>query len=183
MDSALREIVRLDASVTDALRLARSGKWTLIPLDIRQPLAAAFRAAESRFADRAASLEPLVLPDQPVWTNGDAGGLEQLFLNLLLNAAQALNPGDKAGVEITQEPKSLCISIWDEGEGIAPEAIERIFEPFYSTFADGTGLGLPIARRIAQAHGGELEIESTAGKGTTARVTLPAVAEGPGPLA
>jgi two-component system sensor histidine kinase AtoS len=173
MDSALHEITRLDASVTDALRLARSGQLTLAPLDLRQPLEAAVRAAEPHFTDRRADLQPLTLPDEPVWTAGDAGALEQLFLNLLLNAAQALKAGAKAGVELTEEHGRLCISIWDEGEGIAAEAMDRIFEPFYSKSAEGTGLGLPIARRVAQAHGGELEIESTPGRGTTARVTLP----------
>jgi two-component system sensor histidine kinase AtoS len=173
MDSALHEITRLDASVTDALRLARSGQPTLAPLDLRQPLKAAFRAAEPRFADREANLQPLALSDEPVWTAGDAGALEQLFLNLLLNAAQSLREGAEAGVEFTEEQGRLCVSIWDQGQGIAPDVMDRIFEPFYSTSPEGTGLGLPIARRIARAHGGELQIDSTPGEGTITRVTLP----------
>jgi signal transduction histidine kinase len=178
MDCALHEIARLDASVTDALRLARSGQSTLAPLDLRQPLEAAFRVAGPHFADRGAHLQPLALPDEPVWTAGDAGALEQLFLNLLLNAAQALNAGAKAGLELTEEQECLRVSVWDQGKGIAPEVMDRIFEPFYSTSPEGTGLGLPIARRIAQAHGGELQMESTVGKGTIARVTLPNTALG-----
>jgi signal transduction histidine kinase len=173
MDSALHEITRLDASVTDALRLARSGQLTPAPLDIRQPLEAAFRAAESRFTDREADLRPLALPDEPVWTMGDAGALEQLFLNLLLNAAQALTAGAQAGVELTEEQGRLCVTVWDHGDGIPPDLMPRIFEPFYSTSPEGTGLGLPIARRIARAHGGEVDIESAPGRGTTVRVTLP----------
>jgi len=173
MDSALHEITRLDASVTDALRLARSGQLTLAPLDIRRPLEAAFRAAQSHFTDRGADLRPLTLPDEPVWTLGDAGALEQLFLNLLLNAAQALKAGEEGGVELHEEDERLSVTVRDKGKGIPPDLIERIFEPFYSTSPEGTGLGLPIARRIARAHGGDLEIESTPGKGTTARVTLP----------
>jgi len=176
MDAALREINRLDASVTDALRLARSGRLTLAPLDLREPLAAAFRVAEPRFAERGADLRRLALPDAPVRMAGDAGLLEQLFLNLLLNAAQALGPGAQAGVELTAGGGRLCVAVWDRGRGIPPEVMERVFEPFYSTSADGTGLGLPIARRIAEAHGGELAIESTPGKGTIVRVTLPAAA-------
>ena len=173
VDNALHEITRLDASVTDALRLARSGHLTLAPLDLRQPLQAAFRAAEPRFTDRGADLQPLALPDEPIWTTGDAGALEQLFLNLLLNAAEASSAAARAGIDVTREPGRLCVTVWDEGKGIPPDMMRRIFEPFYSTSPEGTGLGLPIARRITQAHGGELQIESTPGRGTTVRVTLP----------
>ena len=176
VDSALHEITRLDASVTDALRLARSGQPSLAPLDLRQPLEAAYRAAEPRFHERGAELQALTLPTEPLWTTGDSGALEQLFLNLLLNAAEALSTGAQCGVELTREPGHFCISIWDQGKGISPDVMDRIFEPFYSTSPDGTGLGLPIARRIAQAHGGKLEIESTPGDGTIARATLPIAA-------
>lgn len=173
VDHALGEVRRLDASVTDALRLARSGQLSPVILDLRQPLEAAYRAAEPSFRSRAAELRPLALPSDPVWIKGDVGALEQLFLNLLLNAADALSPGEKGGVDLEREAGRICISVWDRGKGIPADAIARIFEPFYSTTPEGTGLGLPIARRIARAHGGELEIESTPGEGTTARVSLP----------
>jgi signal transduction histidine kinase len=172
VDHALHEVERLDASVTDGLRLARSGQPTVVQLDLRQPLEAAYHAAQHRFDANGAVLESLALPAGPVWTNGDAGALEQLFINLLLNAAEATGAGVRAGVELEQADGTVQVSIWDRGRGIAPEQMSRIFEPFYSTSPEGTGLGLPIARRIARAHGGELEIESRPGSGTTARVTL-----------
>jgi signal transduction histidine kinase len=106
--------------------------------------------------------------------------LEQLFLNLLLNAAQALDPGERAGVDLTQESNLFRIDIWDNGKGIPPEEMRRIFEPFFSTSSEGTGLGLPIAQRIAQAHRGEVELQSTPGEGTVARVTLPTAGSVPG---
>jgi signal transduction histidine kinase len=164
---------RLDASVSDALRLARSGHLSPVTLDLRQSLEAAYRAAEPRFASRGAQLQTLALPSEPVRIKGDPGALEQLFLNLLLNAADALSMGEQAGIEFKQEAGRVGISIWDRGKGIVPDAMDQIFEPFYSTTPEGTGLGLPIARRIAQAHGGELKIESTPGECTTARVSLP----------
>jgi len=174
LDQALKEVKRLDASVTDALRLARSGLASQAKLDLRQPLKAAFRASEPAFREREAGLQPLRLPDEPLWVRGDSGALEQLFLNLLLNAAEALEPGGRAGVDVRQEPQLIHISVWDEGKGIPPEETERVFEPFFSTSSDGTGLGLPIAQRIARAHGGELELRSTLRQGTKAHVTLPA---------
>ena len=177
VDHALHEVARLDASVTGGLRLARSGQPSLTPLDLRQPLEAAYHAAEPRFNASGAVLEPLVLPTDPVWTKGDAGALEQLFLNILLNAAEALGASMRAGVELERADGTVHVSIWDRGKGIAPEQMDRIFEPFYSTSPEGTGLGLPIARRIARAHGGELEIESRPGGGTTARITLRSTAK------
>lgn len=177
VDHALHEVARLDASVTGGLRLARSGQPSLTPLDLRQPLEAAYHAAEPRFNASGAVLEPLVLPTDPVWTKGDAGALEQLFLNILLNAAAASGASMRAGVELERADGTVHVSIWDRGKGIAPEQMDRIFEPFYSTSPEGTGLGLPIARRIARAHGGELEIESRPGGGTTARITLRSTAK------
>ena len=175
LDEALKEVKRLNASVTDALRLARSGLLSPVRLDLRQPLRAAVRAAEPAFRDRGAELQPPRLPEEPVWVKGEPGALEQLFLNLLLNAGEALEPGGHAGVDVSEEPQLIHISIWDEGAGIPPQDMERAFEPFFSTSSDGTGLGLPIAQRIARAHGGGLELISTPGRGTEARVTLPAV--------
>ena len=177
VDHALHEVARLDASVTGGLRLARSGQPSLTPLDLRRPLEAAYHAAEPRFNASGTVLEPLALPTDPVWTKGDAGALEQLFLNILLNAAEASGAGMRAGVELERADGTVHVSIWDRGKGIAPEQMDRIFEPFYSTSPEGTGLGLPIARRIARAHGGELEIESRPGGGTTARITLRSTAK------
>jgi len=179
LDQALNEVRRLDASVTDALRLARSGSLSPVTLDLRRPIRAAFRAAEPILQSRGAELQQLTLPGEPVLTKGEQGALEQLFLNLLLNAAQALDAGERAGVDLRQDSKLIHISIWDEGRGIPLEDMDRIFEPFYSTSSEGTGLGLPIALRIARAHGGALELESAPGEGTAARVTLRAASSEP----
>jgi signal transduction histidine kinase len=69
--------------------------------------------------------------------------------------------------------EEVHVSIQDTGKGIEPEDLDRIFEPFFSSRPEGTGLGLPIARRIAQAHGGDLSVESRGGTGTTVTVRLP----------
>jgi signal transduction histidine kinase len=168
---ALGEIERVDRSVTGALRVARSGSVTLEPVDIRQPL-----TAESEFRSKEAPVPHADLGDAPLWVKGDAIALEQLFLNLLLNAAQALDDGGRVEVTVARHRAGVSISIRDTGRGIPLENIERVVEPFYSTRPEGTGLGLAIAQRIATAHGGELEIVSTPGAGTTVRLQLPQVA-------
>lgn len=173
LDRALGEIERVDRSVTGALRVARSGRIAHEPVDARNPLEAAVHSAEPEFKARDAQLEPARLGGEPIWVRGDAAALEQLFLNLLLNAGQALEPGGHAGVEVTADGGEAVISIWDSGCGIEPERLDEVFRPFYSTRPDGTGLGLAIAQRIAVAHGGDLSIESAPGAGTTVRVRLP----------
>jgi two-component system sensor histidine kinase FlrB len=173
---ALGEIERVDRSVTGALRVARSGSVTLEPVDIRQPLESAIHSAEPELEAHGATLRTELLGADPLWVKGDAPALEQLFLNLLLNAAQALDEGGRVEVTVARHRDGVSIAIRDTGRGIPLENIERIFEPFYSTRPEGTGLGLAIAQRIATAHGGELEIESTPGAGTTVRLRLPQVA-------
>jgi signal transduction histidine kinase len=182
LEQALNEVKRLDASVTDALRLARSGLLSPVRLDLREPIEAALRAAEPAFQECGGELQKIALPQEPVWVKGEPGALEQLFLNLLLNSAEALEQGGQAGIDIAQESRRIRISVWDTGKGIPPREMDRIFEPFFSTSSEGTGLGLPIAQRIARAHGGELRLDSTSGEGTTAEVTLPAIGSSPKPV-
>lgn len=174
LERALGEIERLDAAVSGSLRVARSGRLTLEPVDLRRPLEAAVHAAAPVFAERGVTLEPVTPPSGQLTVQGNAGALEQLLLNLLRNAAEALEPGGWARIDIEEgDPTHLRVVVRDDGPGISDEAVDRVFEPFFSTKEEGTGLGLPIARRIAQAHGGDLIIESTPGEGTAVHVVLP----------
>lgn len=173
---ALEEIQRLDRTVSGALSVARSGRITLAPVDPRAPLRAAMRNAEPVFRARGASLELIESADSDVRVNGDAAALQQLFLNLLLNAAQALNEGGRATVSIREQNGLVVMSVNDDGPGIPEEVRARVFEPFFSTRPEGTGLGLAIARRIVTAHQGDIRIESVRGVGTTVHVTIRALA-------
>ena len=173
---ALSQIERVDHSVTGALRVARSGHIEAEPVDIRQPLAAAIHAARPRFEERGSILESPHMSSDPLLVSGNSAALEQLFLNLLLNAADALDRGGQASVTLERRAQDLRVSVRDSGRGIAQEDLIRVFDPFFSTKPEGTGLGLAIARRIAAAHGGELSIESTVGQGTRVDVVLPLAA-------
>ena len=105
--------------------------------------------------------------------NADPNQLRQVFLNLILNAVQAMHLGGEVTPELRQEGGFTRVSVHDSGPGIPPDKLRQVFEPFYSTKPGGTGLGLPIAQRIVSEHGGRLVIESKPGEGTTATVTLP----------
>jgi len=113
--------------------------------------------------------------------DGNAGRLEQVFLNLLLNAAQAFaDDGDPSDnlirVSLRTEGGNVVAAVSDNGPGIAPELLGRIFDPFFTTkpVGVGTGLGLPICRGIVQTHGGEITVESRLGAGATFTLSLPA---------
>jgi signal transduction histidine kinase len=113
----------------------------------------------------------------------DANRLSQVFLNLLVNAAQAIDEGsvDENTITVRTErvDDSVCVSVTDTGKGISPEAQEQIFEPFFTTKApgEGTGLGLSISRDIVLSLGGDISVSSRVGKGSTFRVTIPIRAE------
>ena len=146
-------------------------------VDLRVPLNAAYRGAALEFAARDAMLEPLTNGSPPMCVNGNSAALEQLFLNLLLNSAQALDPGGRAGVELSTSSTDHTLIVWDTGRGLTGEARARAFEPFYSTKAEGTGLGLAIVKRVVSAHAGRVEIEGVSSGGTRVRVTLPRIAD------
>ena len=142
-------------------------------VDLGEVLREAIRVADPSFAgDGARIATPTFENDLAV--RGDRDALHQLFLNLLLNAQQALAPGGETVVSVRTAGGRVVVSIADTGCGMTSEQVARAFDPHYTTRPKGTGLGLPIARLIAVAHGGELDIQSTPGTGTTVEVRLPA---------
>jgi signal transduction histidine kinase len=172
LDRALQEIARLDETVSGSLALARGGTVRKMPLDLRDPLQAAVRASRPEFDDRGVRLAVEEF-QEPLPLVGDAAGLEQVFLNLLLNAAQATPAGGRVRLWVESVSGSVNVSVRDDGPGIPPDSRDRIFEPLFSTREEGTGLGLPIARRIVQGHGGKLVLDDAPEGGTVATVQLP----------
>jgi signal transduction histidine kinase len=105
----------------------------------------------------------------------DAEKIRHLVVNLLTNGIEAIPEGGRVGVHAAVDADGmLTIAVRDNGRGIPPELLQRAWDPFVSTRKDGLGLGLEICRRVAEAHGGRLDIQSTPGAGTTVKVILPA---------
>jgi len=113
---------------------------------------------------------------------GDRRGLAAALLSLLENAVQATSQGGKVRLEGMANSVRVRISVTDTGSGIATVALPRLFEPFYSTRAEGTGLGLAIVKSVIEAHGGSVEVSSTAESGTRFTIVLPRVC-GAAPMA
>jgi len=169
---ALRDIDRLETTVAGALRVARTGQLAMERVNLRVPLEAALRAAAPVFAQRHVIIEPLPPEAEGCQVQGNSAALEQLFLNLLLNAGQACNAGGRAGVRVKLLEEAGEVTVWDTGAGFEPAAQVRAFEPFFTTKPEGTGLGLTVARRIVDAHGGTITIESEPGAGSNVQVVL-----------
>jgi Signal transduction histidine kinase len=116
-----------------------------------------------------------VAPDAAVWLRGDGEQLRQVWLNLVNNALDAMADGGTLTVSWRPAPGGRAVvEFADEGTGMSPEHLPRVGEPFFTTKPGGTGLGVAIAQRIVERHGGTLVFESAPGRGTVARVSLPA---------
>ena len=122
-------------------------------------------------------------PDLPP-VLADAKQIQQVLVNLLTNAMQAMDPaiGGALVVTIQRAPGVVALEVHDQGVGIAAEDLPRVFDPFFSTKEKGTGLGLSVSYTIVRAHGGDLTVRSAPGAGTTFTLTLPAVAAAAGTI-
>ena len=106
---------------------------------------------------------------------GDETQIEQVLVNLLLNAQNAMSSGGQIGITLDydKEAKIVRMEVRDNGPGIPEEIIKKIFQPFFTTRTDGTGLGLATCLKNVQYHGGSIEVRSKVGHGTTFVVTIP----------
>lgn len=172
--NTLRDIARLETTLAGALRLARTGRMAMSAVALDAIVASAARAALPDPARRGLTLEIAAKGTHDgAHVVGNAAALEQLLLNLLLNAADATPYGGRVGIDIAADNGHVMVDVWDTGSGIAPEAAARAFEPFFTTKAEGTGLGLSIAKRIADAHHGHIALCPREGGGTVVRLRLP----------
>ncbi len=103
----------------------------------------------------------------------DRNYFKQVLLNLILNGIQSMPRGGGLTLEARVSGGNLDVTVADTGDGIPQEVLPKIFEPYFTTKAKGSGLGLAIARRIIEAHGGTLTVDSTVGQGTRFRITVP----------
>jgi signal transduction histidine kinase len=161
--------------VADLRDFASPGAGRQGDVDIRRGLESTLQL--TRHALREASVEVTVeiAEDLPRLT-GDARALNQVFLNLLKNAAEALEDrGGRVKLSAVREGAWVVVRVQDDGPGVAPELHAKLFEPFYSTkeAGRGTGLGLSISHRIVHDHGGSIDVDSAPGRGTTFTVRLP----------
>jgi two-component system NtrC family sensor kinase len=172
LDVAERNIDRASAIAKELLQFSRSRETRFVPVDINRLIEGALLLMQYKLREHKASTQlaplPLVL--------GDAGKLEQVFINALSNSIEAMPDSGEISISTCTEGQSVVIRISDNGTGIRPEDLGSVFDPFFTTkeIGNGTGLGLYISYGIIAQHKGEIEIESRPGQGTVLTVRLPA---------
>lgn len=177
IDTMSEEAERLNRIVGDLLGFARPVTPQLQPEALRPVVESALAAALARTSDAGTSVivTSIAVPDALPLALIDAQLMRQALLNALLNAIDAMPTGGTLAVWGAHEAADgrLRIAVSDTGQGITEEVRARMFEPFFTTRAAGTGLGLAVLKRIVEAHGGEVVVESSPGAGTTFTLVVP----------
>jgi two-component system, NtrC family, sensor histidine kinase HydH len=173
----IKETERLNHVVEDFLRIARPQQGEMATCDIQNELETILTLVANDAKGRKISLELASAPRGAV-VKADGEKLRQAFLNIVLNALQAVPSGGRVVISTTVReegtPNAVCeVAFQDTGPGMTSDTLEKVFEPFYTTKDDGTGLGLAITKKIIERHGGKVSIDTEVGRGTTVTVTLP----------
>ncbi|HYV28924.1 MAG TPA: ATP-binding protein, partial [Candidatus Eisenbacteria bacterium] len=178
-DLVEREIVRLERIVDDFLQFARPAEPELATVPADQPL----QEVQGLFATHLAKAGIQLVRDQSpaLKIKVDVAQIKQVLINLVQNAADSMKDHGIITLRAHHDRKRIfdgemdvvVLEVEDTGKGIAPEVEKRLFDPFFTTKARGTGLGLPIAARIVEKHGGVLQYQTQVNHGTTFRVVLP----------
>ena len=172
LDVCKGEIVRLDYIVTQFLQAIRPAPVQLKLGSLNDVVDEALELLRPEIENRGLTVK-VKQRRQLAATPIDATQLQQVLVNLIKNAMQAMSRGGTLTLQTGESLDGVWVSIADTGGGIPQEQITRIFEPFYTTKKKGTGLGLMIVQRIVRAHGGKIEVESRVGQGTTFKILLP----------
>lgn len=175
------ELERLERIVKDFLLFARPSDPKLEIVVAEQPL----RAVRELLAPQLekSGIQIRLEESRPAWIRIDAHQIKQVLINLVQNAADAIGQNGVVTLRALTDRKRLAerdidvviLSVTDTGKGIPPEAQKRLFDPFFTTKESGTGLGLPIAARIVEKHGGALQYQTQVNRGTTFGIVLPRV--------
>ncbi len=166
------EINRLDYIVTQFLQAIRPTAPQLRPDSLNNVVRQTLELLQPELDNRGIQVKIRLarqLPATPI----DPNQIQQVLVNLIKNAMQAMTKGGVLSLQTGEGPDDVWVSVADTGGGIPQDRINRIFEPFYTTKEKGSGLGLMIVQRIVRAHGGRIDLESQVGRGTTFRIWLP----------
>jgi two-component system, NtrC family, sensor kinase len=178
LEDIFTQVQRAGATVRNLLDFTRQDRPVAVAVSVSDLLDAALKLVRNELELAGVELAREI-PERLPRVQGNPRNLEQVFLNLFLNAIQAMPAGGRLTLSASAEDAYVRVGVGDTGVGIPAEHRDKIFEPFFTTkeAGEGTGLGLSVSYSIVEKHGGRLEVESQVGKGTTFHVILPAAAE------
>ena len=172
IDIARSEVSRLDSIVTQFLRAIRPSKPQLHAENLNAIVDEAVRFFAPEIKDRDIVVEQELRSDLPL-LQLDRDQMKQAFYNVIKNSFEAMKSRGILRIRTDMDDTHVLVRFTDTGGGMSPDNLSHVFEPYFTTKAAGTGLGLLIVRRIVREHGGELSIESSEGKGLTLTIRLP----------
>jgi two-component system sensor histidine kinase PilS (NtrC family) len=166
-----RESERLNHIIKNFLEYARPAPLSITTFDVAAAAEEVLLLLEHRASPGSLKVIREFAPSV-LWPV-DAEQFRQILWNLCLNAAESMPEGGELRVAVAVRGETLEVTVTDTGEGIAADDLSHVFEPFFSTKSEGTGLGLALVHRVVQEHGGEIDVRSSPGLGTTFTLTLP----------
>ena len=172
LDIVIRETQRLESMIKDMLDFSKPLELQRTLEDINALLAESSIIVESAAREKTVCIE-IPASEAPFTAPVDGSRLKQAIVNLVMNAVQASPEGEKVTLRTSCDGAGMVIEISDRGPGIPEEKREEVFSPFFTTKKEGTGLGLPIVRKIIDAHGGQIIILDNPDGGLTFRVEIP----------
>lgn len=172
LDVVDEEIERLNKIVVDFLFAVRPLKFEFAPLDINTVIKglADFFSEE---LNRSGMVLTLDLAETIPFIQGDERFIRQMLVNLVKNAISAMTPGGIIHIRTWHNDEFVYMTVEDTGSGIPANMIHKIFEPYFTTKVDGTGLGLTMSYKVVKEHGGDIRVQSEQGKGTCFTISLP----------
>jgi two-component system, sporulation sensor kinase E len=174
MDIMITEIERINTIVSELLLLAKPKKLDFQELNIAMVLKKIITLMEAQANLYGVNIKCEQCDEAPsVFIHGEENKLKQVFINLLKNAIEAMQEGGEIKISLLKKDKEVEIKIIDNGNGISPELLSKVGQPFFTTKEKGTGLGLMVCYSIIESHQGKMGIDSKCGQGTTVSVLLP----------
>ena len=174
IDTARREVKRIDAINRSFLAALRPIKPMLVPGSMADPLKATLAELQPRFEDRSIHVT-LNLPPALPTVLFDNAQMQQVFFNLIKNSLEAMKDGSSIDIAVHYDDSDVVVVLSDTGPGIPAEQLGHIFEPYRTSKEKGTGLGLMVSKRIVHEHGGTSSVESAPGEGTAFTIRLPRI--------
>lgn len=172
LDISRREVERLDQIITQFLKALRPSRPAFERASLRELLDETLNFLRHEIADRDVIVE-VEVSGEPPFALVDRGQIKQVFFNIIRNAIQAMQHGGVLRITLSSDDRFVWVSFKDSGPGIPASDLGSIFEPYFTTKPEGSGLGLMIVQRVVRDHGGEIEVHSDPNSGTTFTVFLP----------
>ncbi len=171
LDKTLKEVERIDGIIRRLVDAAGRSRSIQPAVQVDRVIAAALEVFAPQIEARRITVNLQCLTPPPPM-KADPAELEQIFTNLFLNALEEMPPGGRLSIAVTSDDGRIVVRVSDTGGGIGSDLLETVFEPFFTTKNRGTGIGLPVVRRIARLYHGDVTIEQTSAQGTTFRVAF-----------